>query len=256
MSFNSTQGDFMKHTKYLSLTQDAVFRRFFTSNKQVLTSLLSEFFFITDKVLDVVVVNTGREETLARLRQTSDPENLPDIHRVVLDLLVKLSSGKKIGIQLQVAINEEKNFVDNIITDWTFLHGHDQNKLTDPSKIHPTYSLIFTHFTVFEEEKDYINEIRFGASKHLGRDYMSKLTLMLSKYPNLSPDWGFRIVIVELNKFNKGCSELINMQNRWNYILKHTTDLTTEQVEHLSQDEDAKMVLQHLGEISKDGSLS
>ena len=245
----------MKQTKYLSLTQDTVLKQFFTSNKQVLTSLLREFFSITDKVLDVVVVDTGREETFARSDQTSDTEGLPDIDRVVLDLLVELSSGGKIGIQLQVAINEEKNFPNRIISDWTFLHNYDQNRLTDPSKIHPTYSLIFTHFPVFEEEQDYINEISFGLSKDLGKDYISNLTLRLSKYPNLDPNPGFRIVIVELNKFNKGCSELINTQDRWNYILKHSADLTTEQIEHLSQDEKATMVLEHLGEISKDGSL-
>ena len=248
----------MKQTQYLSLTQDAVFRRFFTSNKQVLSSLLREFFFINDEVLDVVVVNTRREATLARLKQTSDPEDLPDIHRVVLDLLVKLSSGEKIGIQLQVAINEEKNFRDNIIADWIFLHCHDpeHKKLIDPSEIHPTYSLIFTHFTVFEEEQDYINELGVELVKHPEKEHTHTLELMLSKYPNLNSDWGLRIVIVELNKFNKGCSELINMQNRWNYILKYSADLATEQVEHLSQDEKAKMVLEHLGEISKDGSLN
>ena len=110
----------MKKTRYLSLTKDAVFRRFFTSNKQVLTFLLREFFSITDEILDVVVVDTGREAIIARLRQKSDPENLPDIHRVVLDLLVKLSSGEKIAIQLQVAINEEKNFRGRILADWGF----------------------------------------------------------------------------------------------------------------------------------------
>ena len=232
----------MKHTKYLSFTRDAVFKRFFTSNKQVLTSLLSEFFSINDKVLDVVIIDTGREATFARLRQTSDPETLPDIHRVVLDLLVKLSSEEKIAIQLQVAINEEKKFTDNLLMDWAFLHnyGPEHSKLTGPIKAYPAYSLIFTHFTVFEEEQDYINEIRLGLIGHPDIDV----------YP------GFRIAIVELNKFNKGCSELINTQNRWNYVLKHSTDLTTEQVEHLSQDEDAKMVLEHLEEISKDGSLA
>ena len=244
----------MKQTKYLSLTQDAVFKRFFTGNKQVLTSLLREFFFINDEVLDVVVVDTGREETFARSGQTSNTEDLPDIDRIVLDLMVKLSSGKNIGIQLQVAINEEKDFLDRMISDWAFLHSYDQNK-TEPSKIRPTYSLIFTHFTVFEEEQDYINEIKFGISKDQGKDYINNLTLRLDKYPHLNPDSGFKIVLVELSKFNKGCSELINMQNRWNYILKLSADLATEQVEHLSQDETAKMVLEHLGEISKDGSL-
>ena len=228
----------MKQTGYLSLTKKAVIKRFFTSNKQVFTSLLQEFFSITDEVLDVVVVDTGREGIFDHLRQTSKPEDLPDIHRVVLDLMVKLSSGEKIGIQLQVAINEEKDFRSRMLYDWGCLHRHDQNEFTDPSGFHPTYSLIFTHFTVFEERKSYITDLELRADKN----------------PDYDLDAGIRMVIVALNRFNKGCSELISMQDRWSYIMKHSADLTTEQIEHLSQDEDARMVLEHLGEISKDGS--
>ena len=245
----------MEQTQYLSFTQDAVLERFFASNKQVLTSLLREYFSITDKVSNIVVVDTGREKTFARFRQTSNPEDLPDINRVVLDLLVKLSSGKKIGIQLQVAINEEKNFRDHMITDWTFLHCYDQNIWAEASKIHPTYSLIFAHFTVFEEAQDYISELALKHSTHPEKDYISTITLRLCKYPAHGIDAGLRMVAVELNKFNKSCSELINMQDRWNYILKHSADLTTEQVAHLSQDEETKMVLEHLEEISKDRSV-
>ena len=243
----------MEQTKYLSLTQDAVFKRFFTSNKQVLTSLLREFFSITDKVSNIVVVDTGRreasvifvdtgkEETLASVGRTSNPENSPDINRVVLDMLVKLSSGQNFGIQLKVVMNEEGDFFRNIVTDWFSLHNYDpeQKELKDPDGITPTYLLIFTHFTAFEKAQDYINELKLRCSEHPDRDVEA----------------GFRLVIVALNKFNKDCSELINMQDRWSYILKHSADLTTEQVAHLSQDEETKMVLEHLEEISKDGSL-
>ena len=232
----------MKQTRYPSLTKKAVIKQFFTSNKQVLTSLLQEFFSVTDEVLDVAVVDTGREAAYARLRQTSDPEDLPDIHRIVLDLLVKLSSGKKIGVQLQVAINEEKDFVDCIISDWGFLYdyGLEQTRLAGRIEAYPTHSLIFTHFTVREKEQNYIHRAKMTFDDDPDRDV----------WPN------FKITLVELNKFNKGCSELINMQDRWNYIMKQSADLTAKQVEHLSQDEDARMVLEHLEGISKDGSLN
>ena len=231
----------MKQTRYLSLTKYAALERFFSSNKPVLTSLLQEFFSITDEVLDVAVVDTGREATYAHLRQTYGPENLPDIHRVVLDLMVKLSSGGKIGIQLQVAINEEKDFVDCLIIDWGFLYDYslERNRLTDRIKAYPTYSLIFTHFTVREKEQNYIHKVKMAFNDDPDSDVFSK----------------FRMTVVELNKFNKSCSELISMQDRWNYIMKHSADLTTEQIEHLSQDEGARMVLEHLEEISKEVSL-
>ena len=75
------------------------------------------------------------------------------------------------------------------------------------------------------------------------------------RHPDRDVSSNFRITTVALNKFNKSCSELINIQDRWSYIMKHSADLTAEQVERLSQDEDAKMVLEHLAAISKDGSL-
>ena len=79
---------------------------------------------------------------------------------------------------------------------------------------------------------------------------------MIRKKPDYEMDRIIRMVVVELNRFNKSCSELINMKDRWNYIMKYSSDLTTKQIEHLSQDKAATMVLAHLGEISKDGSLS
>ena len=243
----------MEQTQYSSFIQDAALERFFASNKQVLTSLLRKFFSITGKVLDIFVVGTERREatvifvdargkkTFVSVGQASNPENLPDINPAVLNMLVKLSDGKNLGIQLQVALNKEENPLRNIVTDWVSLHNYDpeQKKLKNPDEITPTYLLIFTNFTVFEEEQDYINE----------------LTLRFSKYPDRDVKSGFRIVIAELSKFNKGCFELENMQDRWLYILKHSADLTTEEVEHLSQDQETKMALEHLEKISKDGSL-
>ena len=42
------------------------------------------------------------------------------------------------------------------------------------------------------------------------------------------------------------------MRDWWCYIMKHSAELTAEQVEYLSQDGETKMVLEHLAEMSKD----
>ena len=156
-------------------------------------------------------------------------------------MLVKLSDGQNLGIHLQVALNKDENFLRNIVNDWFSLHNYDpkQKELKDPDDITPTYLLIFTYFTSHEGSQSYIHELR----------------LRFIDDPDCDVKPGFRVIIVALNKFNKSCSELIDMQDRWNYILKHSADLTTEQVAHLSQDEETKMVLEHLEEISKDGSV-
>ena len=42
------------------------------------------------------------------------------------------------------------------------------------------------------------------------------------------------------------------MADRWCYIIKHSAELTPEQVEYLSQDGETKMALEHLMEVSKE----
>ena len=250
----------MKQNRYLSFTQKAALKRFFTSDKPILSSLLREFFTITGEVSNVFVADTGREGTVAcplqtpvsvvdagkegifaSLGQLFALKNLPDIDRVILDMLAKLNSKKNYSMQLQVAMNERKDFPRNTESDWHPLHNYDpkQKQLKDPNKITPTHSLIFALFTVFEETQDYVNELQ----------------LRFSEYPDRDMELGFRVVIVELSKFNKDCSELITMQDRWMYIMKHSADLTAEQVALLSQDEETKMMLKYLEKTSKEISL-
>ena len=247
----------MKQNRYLSFTQKAALKRFFTNDKPVLSSLLKELFTITNEVSNVFVADTGREEIVAcplqtpvcvvdagkegifaSLGQLFGLKNLPDIDRVILDMLEKLNSKENYGIQLQVAMNERKDFSRNKEGDCLPLHNYDpkQKQLKDPNKITPTHSLIFALFTVFEETQDYVNELQ----------------LRFSEYPDRDAKLGFRVVIVEVNKFNKDCSELITMQDRWLYIMKHAADLTAEQVALLSQDEETKMALEHLEKTSKE----
>ena len=63
------------------------------------------------------------------------------------------------------------------------------------------------------------------------------------------------LTIVELTKFKKSYHELIDMADRWCYIIKHSAQLTAEEVAYLSQDGGMKMALEHLEEISKDDQL-
>ena len=44
----------------------------------------------------------------------------------------------------------------------------------------------------------------------------------------------------------------VDMADRWCYIIKHSAELTAEQVKHLSQHGETKMALEHLEEVSKE----
>ena len=115
-------------------------------------------------------------------------------------------------------------------------HTHVVNRGQKYSKISPTYLLTFTDFTVFGDTDEHIDQLEIKSIKRLKRKLKMDLTM----------------VIVELNKFNKHHLELVDMADRWCYIMKHSKDLTPEQVAHLSQDGEIKMALEHLEKVSEE----
>ena len=48
-----------KQPKYLSLTNDLVFKRYFTTNKPLLFSLINSFLQVSGRVLDVAILEPG-----------------------------------------------------------------------------------------------------------------------------------------------------------------------------------------------------
>ena len=237
--------------KYLPLTKDIVFKQYFTSNKRLLLSLIKSFLPISDNVSDVVVLNLKTSATSKeaaeqqkqksgdklRLKDTSIPPHKPHGKQVVLDLSVKLSGGENVHIEMQVAFKE--NFLLRMLTYWAMLLTQDLDRGDDYADLNPTYSLGFTKFTVFKGKHNFITEIGFADRNEI--EYHFNI--------------GAKIVIVELNKFKKSYRNLVDMKDRWCYIIKHSADLTPEQVAYLSQDGETKMALEHLEEISKDEEL-
>ena len=233
--------------KYLPLTKDIVFKQYFTSNKRLLLSLIKSFLPIADKVSDVVVLNLKKPATSTkateqqqrqsgdklRLKDTSIPPTKPHGKQVVLDLSVKLSGGENVHIEMQVAF--QKNFLLRMFAYWALLFIQDLDRGDDYANLNPTYSLGFTRFTVFKGKHNSITEIGFVDRNEIEYHF----------------DIGAKIVIVELNKFKKSYRNLVDMKDRWCYIIKHSADLTPEQVAYLSQDGETKMILEHLEEISK-----
>ncbi len=234
--------------KYLPLTKDRVFKRYFSTNKQVLLSLIKSFLPISDNASDMVILNPEKNNTESEsakqpqsqsddklhLEDSVIPPNTPDGKQVVLDLNVKLNSGENVSIEMQVY--REKHFLGRMLLYWAQLHTHVVNRGQKYSKISPTYLLAFTDFTVFGDTDEHIDQLEIKSIKHLNKKLKMDLTIM----------------IVELNKFNKSYLELVDMADRWCYIMKHSKDLTPEQVAHLSQDGEIKMALEHLAKVSEE----
>ena len=202
--------------KYLALTKDIVFKRYFTGNKRLLLSLIKSFLPISDKVSDVVILNTKKSKTSAtaakaaaqqqrqsgdklRLKDTAIPPTKPHGKQVVLDLSVKLGGGENVHIEMQVAFKED--FLLRMFAYWALLFTQDLDRGDDYADLNPTYSLGFTRFTVFKGKRNFISGIGFADREEIAYHF----------------NIGAKIVIVELNRFNKSYRDLVDMADRWCY---------------------------------------
>lgn len=224
--------------QYLKLTQDIVFKTFFSRNNQVLISLLKAFLPISDEAVDVVILNPEEEKQALSLKDPSLLPDTPDRKRMVLDLNVKLAGGEHINVEMQST--RKQHFLDRVLLYWARLHGQSLKRGDDYGKINPTYSLVFADFSVFGEEvlASYINEIMLRVNN-------SRVLLSL----------GLRIVVVELDKLNKSCAELIDLRERWCYFIKHGHELTESQRSELAKEAEMKAAIDHLSEITQDERL-
>ena len=239
--------------KYLPLTNDLVFKRYFTTNKPLLLSLINSILPISDRVSDAIVTNPhdayapyDPAQLAKQPRQSGDPLILKDTsippHRphgksVVLDLNVKLSNGENINIEMQTSY--ERGFRHRMLYYSHMLSDQDIGRGDDFSKLNPTYSLIFTNFTLFKGK----------------RNAMDVMEFVFSKQPDYNTDMPIKFAVVELNKFKKNYDQLINMKERWFYIMKHADKLTPKAEAYLLQHGGVKMALEYLEEISKSDQL-
>ncbi len=122
-----------KYTKYLKLTDDVFFKRYFSTNKQLLFSLIKSFLPVSDDATDISLVNPDILNTASdtanqqnpsddklHLQDSSIPSATPDGKQVVLDLNVKLSSGENVNIEMQVYF--EEHFITRMVIYWGQLH--------------------------------------------------------------------------------------------------------------------------------------
>ena len=235
-----------KLMNYVDLTKDRVFRRFFLTNKLVLFSLIKSFLLISDEALDWFTVNFSRLNTPAHtadrhhlfdellyLQDRSMPPETSGGKQSEFDLRAKLPSGENIGIEMQNYA--EKTFTTRMIMYLVRLHSQQPERGQEYAEVKPSYLLAFTLRDVLGEG-NYINEIALALREPLGKEVGKDINM----------------TIVELINFNKRLDELVDMRDRWCYIIKHSAQLTAEQVEYLSQDGETRMILEHLAEISRE----
>ncbi|MCY4321280.1 MAG: Rpn family recombination-promoting nuclease/putative transposase, partial [Bdellovibrionaceae bacterium] len=230
----------------LKLTQDIVFKSFFSRNKTLLISLLKSFLPIPDKITDVEILNPDKYEKQNKLILKNQLEiKNPSLYssalnkkEIVLDLRVKLSTGENINVEMQTISQEF--FLKRILFYWAKLYSQDLKKGESYSKINPAYSLIFTSFPLLDKKI---------------KDFTSSFSIRRDKKPHLLFNNDLKIVIVELSKLSKSCDELLDLKEKWCYLLKESGSLTKKDYNYLSQDEEIKMALKQFNKLSKEEEL-
>ena len=233
---------------FLELTQDIVFKSFFSRDEQVLISLLKSFLPLRSEIESIKILNleekdkvnnkkTSQSKALAFKETALYSDNL-NKKQVFLDLRLKLSTGENINVEMQAV--RQKYFLKRILFYWSKLYSKDLGRGEDYRKVRPAYSLIFTTFSVLDYKI---------------KDFMSSFSIRRDKQPHQLFNEDLKIVIVELSKLKKGYKELLDLKEKWCYILRESSNITREEYKSLSRNEDMKMVLKHLNELSRDEQL-
>ena len=157
-----------KQTKYLDLKDKVFFKRYFSSNRQVLFSLIKSFLLISGDASDISMVD-------------SDVLDIPDGSQVVPDLRVQLSSGENIGIEMQPHF--EEHFLTKMTFYWAQLHLQQLKREQNYAGVKPSYLLAFTVFDLFDEES-HINEVTMALCQHQGKQVSKNFNMMIVSLKN------------------------------------------------------------------------
>ena len=221
---------------YINLTDSVFFKRYCVKNDPVLFSLMKSYLWLRDEESALRLINpnilpTTSDQLLYR-QDTTIPPDILDGKQIVLDMRVKLDKGENVNIEMQTY--SEEHFQQRMSLYLAQLHSQQPKRGDKYDQVMPSHLLVFTTFNVYDKG-----------------DHIARMIFTMHGHPDVRDD-NLELVVVQLSKFNKSLYELVDMPDRWCYIIKHSAELTTEQVEYLSQDGETRMALEHLAEISQD----
>ncbi len=192
---------------YIKLTQDLMFKAYFIRDKSLLRSLLKSFLPLpSDKDIEKIDI--------------LNPEIPPEAKKkkqIILDLKLELNTGEKINVEMQSAY--KKGFLSRVLFYWAKLYTDGFKQGAEYETLHPTYSLIFTEFSVFKETKDVV----------------TSFSLLSDKEPHFCLNRDLKIVFVELSKFKTSLEGLIDLRDHWCYIIRHSSQIKESELEQLAQ---------------------
>ncbi|MES2200459.1 MAG: Rpn family recombination-promoting nuclease/putative transposase, partial [Chlamydiota bacterium] len=198
----------LTQSKYLDPRNDIAFKNLFGSEKN--KGLVIHF------LNDLVVLNQGRQiKTVSFLPCVQDAE-IAALKQSVVDILCLDERGEQYIIEMQYApldgfIERAQHYASRAYSS-QMERGEKSYK-----NIKKVIFVAITNEVLFPEEEDY-------KSKHDMRHDKS-----LKSYLN-----GMTFYFIELPKFKKTIEELLTLEEKWLFILKHATETTSEEAEKIS----------------------
>ena len=177
-----------------------------------------QFFMSNDQVLKAMLKSfLPIDEDISDI-QFINPGNVESENKEArLDLNLLLGNKERVNVEMQMVSSNA--ILDRVVLD--SMKSHD--------KLTTTYSLIFANFSVFEDEAD---------------DYYNKFVIRAKKDSSVSYNECWGLILVEMDRLNKKCSELVNLRDKLYYLLMHAHKLTPEERAHLSKTEEMKIAIE------------
>ena len=224
----------MNHTtnnrsRFLSLTQDLIFKSYFKPNKDLLKSLLQAFLPLPNNasIKDIAILDSLL------------PSLTPEEKSSLMDLRVQLDSSEFVNVEMQAF--PHKNFTQRILLYWAKNYSSQLKTGEGYETLCPAYSLIFSVHDLFSETGGFYNSF----------------SIRSDEFPYFCFNKDLRLVTVELGKFKKKTpAALFDLREEWCYLLKESRQMGEREGEELSaKGEDMKKAMFRLKELSREEGL-
>ena len=223
--------------RFISPKIDYAFKKIFGSeqSKDILISFLNAIVYDGEKVIQsLTIINPY------------NPGQIFTIKDIYLDVKVVLNDGSIVIIEMQIARMTafSKRVLYNLGKAYTNQLGIGENYLS----LTPVIAVTITDFILFNQTTDVINQFVFQ-EKTKKFEYS---------------DTEFRLVFIELPKFQKQLSELNSLSDKWIYFIKEAATLDTipESLREISEIElalnianQARMTVEELEIVDRRGMI-
>ena len=250
----------MSKKRFIKLTQDLMFKSFFSKDEKVLISLLKSFLpALQDKQIESIQIlnpedtttrpdssdnkegyfkKAGTEEIKQENRKDESEESKKreetqkKLTALDSSLYPNSFSKKQITLDLRLKLNtgeninvemqslSQKAFLERILFYWAKLYTEDLKRGEAYEKLYPAYSLVFTDFDVLPSRL---------------KDYINSFSIRLDKQPYEELTDHLKIVIVELSKFSYESLQNLDKKGSWCYVLKESENIGKRELEILSK---------------------